>query len=82
MVYFIFYLMELNRVVEHICAHFSLGRNMVDCQSLLQQRTKFMIRFRHWFYCHLPIAYLLGLPCRVACILKGCIPYIMRVLYS
>ena len=25
--FILFYLMELNRVVEHICAHFSLGRN-------------------------------------------------------
>ena len=36
----LFYLMELNKVVEHICAHFSLGRNMGDCQSYVKQWTK------------------------------------------
>ena len=37
----LFYLMELNKVVEHICTHFfSLGRNMVDCQSYVKQWTK------------------------------------------
>ena len=33
---------------EHICAHFSLGRNMVDCQSYVKQWTKFMIYVRRW----------------------------------
>jgi hypothetical protein len=52
----LFYLMELNKVVEHICAHFSLGRNMVDCQSYVKQKTKFMIRVRCWLlYCYLSI---------------------------
>ena len=79
----LFYLMELNKVVEHICVHFSLGRNMVDCQSYVKQWTKFMIRVRRWLlYCHLLIAYLLGLPCQVACILKGYVICILRVLYS
>ena len=84
----LFYSMELNRVVEHICANFSLGRNMVYCQSYVKQwekkrRKKNMIRVRRWLlYCHLLIAYLLGLPCQVACILKGYILCILRVLYS
>ena len=43
---------------------------------------KFMIRVRRWLlYCHLLIAYLLGLPCQVACILKGYVLCILRVLY-
>ena len=80
--FILFYLMELNRVVEHICAQFSLGRNMVNCQSYVKQWTKLMIRVRRWLYCHLTIAYLLGLPCQVECTLKDCILCILRVLYS
>jgi hypothetical protein len=49
--FILFYFMELNRVVEHICAHFSLGRNMVNYQSYVKQWTKFMIRVHRWLYC-------------------------------